>query len=127
MKLVKHRTAVGHYSGNERMDPTKLDNDNYDRLLGLMIAIRHKRQGNKIITYKNDNGVLLCECPVPKMFQDIMPVSVVNIDKAREQIALFLTPLVKDKFISYLQRKVDMMEVRVNAMEREKKKNSLTR
>ena len=104
------------------LNPSKLDNNNYDRLLGLMIAIRHSRQGNKIITYRDQEGSLLCECPVPKMYHNLIPISGIDIENARGLIALYLTPLVKDKFISIPEHKVDKAEAIINAIAKERSK-----
>ena len=79
--------------------PKSVSDYDLDRLVGLMIGLRQKRLGIGPKQVKDRDGKVVCECQVPRIYGTITMCES-DIDKARENFAYVLTPLVKDKFIS---------------------------
>lgn len=92
--------------------PDTLNNSDFDRLVSLMISLRQKRLGIEPKRVTDANGEVICECLIPEIYGNIK-VSDSDIDGIRGTFAHFLTPLVKDKFISRFD--YDMAELKNKA------------
>ena len=79
--------------------PKSISDYDLDRLVSLMIGLRQKRLGIGPKQITDNNGKVVCECQVPRIYGDIR-MDESNIDEVRAKFAHLLTPLVKDKFIS---------------------------
>ena len=84
--------------------PKSLKEQYLDDLVQLLIALRQKSLGISPKKVQDENGNLICKCTVPVI--DSLSIMTANIDNIREQLALNLIPLVKDKFISVLEHKI---------------------
>jgi len=84
--------------------PKSLKEQHLDDLVQLLIALRQKSLGISPKKVQDENGNLICKCMVPVI--DSLSIMTVDIDNIREQLALNLIPLVKDKFISVLEHKI---------------------
>ena len=81
--------------------PNGLDNDNLDKLVGLMVALRQKRLGIVLEQGRDAAGNLTCQCTIPVIGN--LDDKDIDMDTIRERLALDLMPLVKDKFIPLLE------------------------
>lgn len=81
------------------LSPKDFSNRDLDRLTGLLIALRQRRLGITPGKVTDKNGNVICECIVPKLY-DYFNIDEVNTDHAREVFAYYLTPLVRDKFVT---------------------------
>jgi len=88
--------------------PEGLDDDNLDKLVGLMLALRQKRLGLEPKQVKDAEGNVICQCPVPVIAN--LDNKDINMDTIRVELAMHLMPLVKDKFVPILQHQVGMIE-----------------
>jgi len=88
--------------------PKGLDDDNLDKLVGLMVALRQKRLGVGSKQVRDAEGNIICQCPVPVIAN--LDNSGINMDNVRERLALHLMPLVKDKFISVLEHGIALAQ-----------------
>jgi len=91
--------------------PEGLDDDNLDKLVGLMVALRQKRLGVGPKQVRDAEGNIICQCPVPVIAN--LDNSGINMDNVRERLALHLMPLVKDKFISVLEHEIALVKCKV--------------
>jgi hypothetical protein len=80
-------------------DPKRLNHLDFDRLLGLMIAIRQVRRGETIRSKSYAGGNLECKYPVPWIL-GIVHMTHSDIDHARKLFATYLSSLVRDKFVT---------------------------
>lgn len=81
------------------LSPKDFSNRDLDRLTGLLITLRQRRLGITPDKVTDKNGNVICECIVPKLY-DYFNIDEVNTDHAREVFAYYLTPLVRDKFVT---------------------------
>jgi chromosome segregation ATPase len=81
------------------LSPKDFSNRDLDRLTGLLITLRQRRLGITPGKVTDKNGNVICECIVPKLY-DYFNIDEVNTDHAREVFAYYLTPLVRDKFVT---------------------------
>ena len=88
------------------VSPKGLDDDNLDKLVGLMVALRQKRLGVGPKRVRDTEGNVICQCLVPVIAN--LDNSGINMDNVRERLALHLMPLVKDKFVPILQHQIDL-------------------
>ena len=88
--------------------PNGLDDDNLDKLVGLMVALRQKRLGLEPKQVKDVEGNVICQCPVPIIAN--LDNKDIDMDIIKEQLALHLMPLVKDKFVPIFQHQAGMIE-----------------
>jgi hypothetical protein len=79
--------------------PNTITDYDLDRLVNMMIVLRQNRLGIKPKRVTDGNGHIVCECQVPKSY-GYFDQKKLDIDSAREFLALCLAPLVKDKFVS---------------------------
>ena len=87
-----------------------LSDYNLDHLVGLMVALRQARLGVGAKQVTDSRGNVICACPIPKIDQHVVLDSA-DIDQARQQLALYLAPLVRDKFVTrieYEMAKIDL-------------------
>jgi hypothetical protein len=105
-------------------DPKNISEYDLDRLVSLMVGLRQKRLGIGPKQVTDRDGTVICECQVPRMYGTIT-MSDADIDKARENFAYLLAPLVKDKFISkldYQTREIEHGIEVLNAISQEKER-----
>ena len=88
--------------------PNGLDNDKLDKLVRLMVALRQKRLGVALEQGRDAAGNLTCQCTIPII--DNLDNKDIDMDVIRNQLALHLMPLVKDKFITIWQHQVEVIE-----------------
>ena len=88
--------------------PKELDDHNLDKLIGLMLALRQKRLGVILEQGKDAAGNLTCQCTIPTIGN--LDDKDIDMDVIRNQLALHLMPLVKDKFITIWQHQVEVIE-----------------
>jgi len=88
--------------------PEGLDDDNLDKLVGLMVALRQKRLGLESKQVKDAQGNVICQCPVPVIAN--LDNKDIDMNIIKEQLALHLMPLVKDKFVPILQHQIEVIE-----------------
>lgn len=81
-------------------NPELIDYVDLERLVGTMIAIRQKRKGVTPTWKIDDFGNPVCECVVPEVYKTMVYLPKASIEGAREQLASYLFPIVKDKFIT---------------------------
>jgi len=79
--------------------PNALSAHGLDDLVSLMVALRQIRLGVGAKQVKDASGEVICECQIPEIYHKV-ELDSVDINLAREQLALCLVPLVKDKFVS---------------------------
>ena len=77
--------------------PKGLNDDNFDKLIGLMLALRQKRLGVVLEQGRDAAGNLTCQCTIPTIGN--LDDKGIDMDVIRKQLALNLMPLVKDKFV----------------------------
>jgi len=84
-----------------REAPSDISVSDYElnQFVNMMITIRQNRLGIKPGWVVGPKGNVVCECQVPKVYGNFA-AHAVDIDHAREVFACFLSPLVKDKFVS---------------------------
>ena len=82
--------------------PDLLNNYNFDQLTRLILALREIRLGGAPMRVTDAEGNIVCQCPVPTQYIPLNQYGV-NVDQAREKLALYLVPLVQDKFVSKLE------------------------
>jgi len=83
--------------------PNGLDNDKLDKLVRLMLALRQKRLGVALEQGRDAAGNLTCQCAIPIIGN--LDNKDIDMNMIREQLALDLMPLVRDKFIHVLEHK----------------------
>jgi translation initiation factor 2B subunit (eIF-2B alpha/beta/delta family) len=81
------------------LDPKSISDRDLDYLVSMMIDLRRDRLGIKPKQVRDNLGRIICECQTPKRYIMFAP-GALNIDVARRRFAFWLTPLVKDKFVS---------------------------
>jgi len=117
-ELEKLKQTISQYTHNLYISrlildflfaPSSLSNYDLDRLVGLMIALRQNRLGIEPKQVTDANGNVICECQIPRLYGSIK-MQEADIDNVRVAFAHFLTPLVKDKFVSRFD--YDMAEIR---------------
>lgn len=96
---LTHNLCMSHLIISFLFDPNNIRDHEMDRFVGLMIGLRQKRLGIGPKQVTDRTGKVVCECQVPRMYGTVAMVES-DIDKARENFAYLLAPLVKDKFIS---------------------------
>ena len=96
---LTHNLYTSQLFINFLFDPNNIRDHDMDRFVSLMIGLRQKRLGIEPKQVTDQNGKVVCECQVPRMYGTITMCES-DIDKARENLAYLLAPLVKDKFIS---------------------------
>lgn len=79
--------------------PNALSDSRLNDLVSLMVAVRQIRLGVGAKQVKDASGEVICECQIPAIHHKV-ELDSVDIDLAREQLALCLVPLVKDKFVA---------------------------
>lgn len=79
--------------------PNALSDSGLNDLVSLMVALRQIRLGVGAKQVKDASGEVICECQIPEIYHKV-ELDSVDINLAREQLALCLVPLVKDKFVS---------------------------
>jgi predicted nucleic acid-binding Zn-ribbon protein len=80
-------------------NPKRLNHLDFDRLLGMMIAVRQVRRGEKLRSKSNAGENLECKYPVPWIL-GIVHMTHADIDHARKLFAMYLSLLVRDKFVT---------------------------
>jgi hypothetical protein len=90
---------ISHLIIGFMFDPKSISDYDLDRLVSRMIGLRQKRLGIGPKQVKDHDGKVICECQVPRIYGGIR-MDESDIDKARENFAYLLAPLMKDKFIS---------------------------
>ena len=75
-----------------------LNNYDFDQIAKLLLALRQVRLGVEPMRMVDAEGNVVCQCPVPRQYIPFNQYGV-TIDKAKEKLALYLVPLVKDKFV----------------------------
>ena len=88
--------------------PNGLDDNNFDKLVRLMVALRQKRLGVALEQGRDAEGNLTCQCPVPVIGN--LDSKDINRDEIRQWLALHLMPLVKDKFVPIFQHQMEVIE-----------------
>jgi len=96
---LTHNLYISQLIINFLFDPNNIRDHDMDRFVSLMIGLRQKRLGIEPKQVTDQNGKVVCQCQVPRMYGTITMCES-DIDKARENLAYLLAPLVKDKFIS---------------------------
>lgn len=99
MSFMLDDMYVAHLITTFLFNPNLLSNHDLDRLVGLMVGLRQKRLGVGPKQVKDASGNIICECQIPGIHYKI-ELDSVDIDRVREQLAFYLMPLVKDKFVS---------------------------
>lgn len=89
--------------------PSSLSNYDLNQLVGLMIALRQNRLGIEPKRIMDANGNVICKCQIPRLYGSVK-IKEADIDNVRVAFAHFLTPLVKDKFVSRFD--YDMAEIK---------------
>lgn len=80
------------------VSPKDLGDSDIDKLVRLMIYLRQQRLGVGPQQVKDANGNVVCACKVPQLYVNVDEYEI-NRDEARRRLALYLVPLVKDKFV----------------------------
>ena len=81
------------------LSATDLLNDyDFDQIAKLILAMRQSRLGVAPMRVVDAKGNVVCQCPVPRQYIPFNQYGV-TIAKAKEKLALYLVPLVKDKFV----------------------------
>jgi hypothetical protein len=99
MSLMADDMYVTHLIITFLFDPSRLSSHDLDQLVGLMVGLREKRLGSGPKQVKDADGSIVCQCQVPAIHSNL-DADNVDTDQVREQLAFYLMPLVKDKFIS---------------------------
>jgi len=86
--------------------PKGLNDDNFDKLIGLMLALRQKRLGVVLEQGRDIAGNSTCQCTIPTIGN--LDDKGIDMDVIRNQLALNLMPLVKDKFVPLLQHEMEL-------------------
>lgn len=106
-KLVELEQIVSGYIDDIRnvyviigflISPEYLSDNDIDELVRLMIHLRQYRLGIGPQQVKDGGGNVVCECKVPKLYTNLNEYEI-DEDEARKKLALYLAPLVKDKFM----------------------------
>lgn len=92
--------------------PNALSDSRLNDLVSLMVAVRQQRLGFGAKQVKDASGEVICECPIPKIDQHVVLDSA-DIDQARQQLALYLAPLVRDKFVTRIEYEMARIDVRI--------------
>ena len=77
--------------------PKSLKEKHLDNLVQFLIALRQKSLGIEPKKVEDANGKIICKCQVPII--DNLDTINIDMDSVRIQLALNLTPLVKDQFV----------------------------
>jgi len=100
--------------------PGSISDHDFDRVVSLMVAARQKRLGIGPKQIKDQDGKVVCECQVPRVYGGIT-MGKSDMDEAREHFAYLLVPLVKDQFISKsnyqtreIQHKIEICDAILN-------------
>lgn len=83
--------------------PEGMKNYHIDTLTRWLIAIRQQRLGIGLNQVKDSDGKVICECSLPTLYSNLSGQSDADINAAREELALCLMPLVKDKFMPRIE------------------------
>jgi len=106
-KLVELEQIVSGYIDDIRnvhtiigflISPEALGDNDIDELVRLMIYLRQHRLGIGPQQVKDSGGNVVCECKVPKLYTNLNEYEI-DKDAARKKLALYLAPLVEDKFM----------------------------
>ncbi len=90
------------------VSPKVLNDYNLDKFVRLMVALRQKRLGFPLEQGKDVAGNLTCQCTIPIIGN--LDDKDIDMEIIRNQLALDLMPLVKDKFITIWQHQVEVIE-----------------
>ncbi len=90
------------------VSPKVLNDYHLDKLVRLMVALRQKRLGVALEQGRDAEGNLTCQCTIPVIGN--LDAKDIDMDVIRNQLALHLMPLVKDKFITIWQHQVEVIE-----------------
>jgi len=99
MLLMADDLYVTHLIITFLFNPNRLSSHDLDHLVALMVGLRQKRLGIDPKRVEDTDGSILCQCQVPKIRSSV-DADNVDIDQVGEQLAFYIMPLVKDKFIS---------------------------
>ena len=99
MSLMADDMYVAHLIITFLFNPNRLSSNDLDHLVALMVGLRQKRLGIDPKRVEDADGNIICDCHMPEI-RSIVDVDNIDIDKVREQLAFYLMPLVKDKFVS---------------------------
>lgn len=99
MSLMFDDLYIAHLIITFLFNANTLNDHDLDRLVGLMVGLRQKRLGVGPKQVKDASGKIVCECQVPAIHSSLDAYNV-DIDQIREELAFYLMPLVKDKFVS---------------------------
>jgi len=89
-------------------DPSKIDNDDFDWLVEMLVGVRLARLGKGPKQAVDAEGKVICQCHVPVPYTPLKDYGVA-MDKARERLAEYLVPLVKDKFVPKVEYEANKM------------------
>lgn len=101
--------ALSHIIIDFLVEPGKITNSDFDRLVEMMIMLRQKRLGIKPEYITDASGKMLCRCRIPAITTDLKNYKV-DIDLIREKFAFSLEPLFRDKLVSKLRYEVSNMQ-----------------
>jgi len=99
MSLMADDLYVAHLIITFLFNPSRLSSHDLDQLVALMVGLREKRLGVGPKQVKDASGNIICECQMPEIRSSV-DADHVDTDQVREQLAFYLMPLVKDKFVS---------------------------
>ncbi len=94
------------------VSPKVLDDYNLDKFVRLIVALRQKRLGIPLEQGRDAAGNLTCECRIPVIGN--LDDKDIDMDMIREQLALHLISLVRDKFIPVLEHNWAIAQCKVD-------------
>jgi len=89
--------------------PKNISDRDLDRLVSMMVMLKQKRLGIGTEQVTDANGTVVCQCQLPCITTDFEEHEI-DIDHARGTFAYFLSPLVRDKFVSRFEYDLAKME-----------------
>jgi len=98
MSLMADDMYVAHLIITFLFNPNRLSSNDLDHLVALMVGLRQNRLSIDPKQVKDADGNIICQCQIPAIHSSL-DADNIDIDKVREQLAFYLMPLVKDKFV----------------------------
>ena len=93
----------------------------FDQLAKMVLALRQIRLGAAPMRVMDNKGNVVCQCPIPEQYIPFKNYGI-TFDQAKERLAMYLLPVVKDLFIprsEYLQAKLTQEVAETHEMYRQ--------
>ncbi len=108
LKNIRYHYAEDIYAGWVVLvflhNPEAISDDDFDKLVEIMNGIRLTRLGKKPKQAVDAEGKIICQCQVPMPYTPFKDYGVA-MDEARQRLAKYLVPLLKDEFVPRFEYK----------------------